>query len=152
MVVVGAVVGATYVVVGVVPLLDAELPELRVVVGVVDLVVEPDAPAVVPLEGAAVVGVVAVLEEAPVLVDPVEVEPVGAGTITVVVVLAAPATRVTKRAEATPEPSRTLWLMRRIRLKRRSRCWGVRNWGVMKTVCQRFLRREPARHKKIARI
>ena len=44
--------------------------------------------------------------------------------------LAAPARYTTSAAETTPEPTRRVWVSRRTRANRRSRCWGVRVAGV----------------------
>ncbi len=55
-----------------------------------------------------------------------------AGTVvgTMTAGLAAPARYTTSTAETTPEPTRRVWVSRRTRANRRSRCWGVRVAGV----------------------
>jgi hypothetical protein len=66
--------------------------------------------------------------------ESVEVLVVVEGTVTGVVVagFAAPAKYITATPEMTPEPTRSAWVSRRTRAKRRSRCWGVRGVGVIR--------------------
>jgi len=99
----------------------------RVVGGTYLVVVVPVEPrTVVPVERAAPVVVVA---GATVVVVEDDVDVVVG--VTVATGLALPAMKPTSTPEATPEPSKTELEIRRTRAKRRSRCWGVRGWGVM---------------------
>lgn len=34
--------------------------------------------------------------------------------------------------ETTPEPTKMVWVRRRTRARRRSRCWGVREWVLIR--------------------
>jgi hypothetical protein len=113
-VVTGTVVGVVVVGAGlvvVVPDEPEESDELLVVVGVVTGTVV-----------GVVVGVSSDSEELLVVVGTV------VGTMTAG--LAAPARYTTSAAETTPEPTRRVWVSRRTRANRRSRCWGVRVAGV----------------------
>jgi hypothetical protein len=113
-VVTGTVVGVVVVGAGlvvVVPDEPEESDELLVVVGVVTETVV-----------GVVVGVSSDSEELLVVVGTV------VGTMTAG--LAAPARYTTSAAETTPEPTRRVWVSRRTRANRRSRCWGVRVAGV----------------------
>lgn len=91
---------------------------------------------VVPEADGAVVVVVGVVV---VLVD-VEVEGVGDVVVVGVTVgltttgFAVVANRPTSAAEERPEPTRTPRESRRTRTSRRSRCWGVRGVGVMRSL------------------
>jgi hypothetical protein len=67
--------------------------------------------------------------------DVVVVEPasevVVVGVVTVVVALTALASAPTRTAESAHDPRKIIWVMRRTRAKRRSRCWGVRSVGTI---------------------
>lgn len=104
-VVTGAVVGATYTVVGVVDRTVVEVEPRDVVVVVVgDVVVVVGVPVTV------VVGL-----------DEPEATTFGALAAT-----------PTSTADVTAEPMMISWVMRRTRAKRLSRCWGVRCLGVIR--------------------
>lgn len=51
-----------------------------------------------------------------------------AGTVVVVTAWALVAANPTSAADVAPAPTKTVWVSRRTRAKRRSRCWGVRGW------------------------
>jgi len=104
-VVTGAVVGATYTVVGV----------------VVRTVVDVD-----PREGFVVVVV------GRVVVVVVEVTVVVGVVVGVATTLGAFAAIPTRTADVAAEPITINWVMRRTRAKRLSRCWGVRCLGVIR--------------------
>jgi hypothetical protein len=56
---------------------------------------------------------------------------VGAGEWMTTTGLALLAAKPTRAPESTPEPRNIVRVRRRTRAKRRSRCWGVRGWGLM---------------------
>jgi hypothetical protein len=118
-VVVGTVVGGTYLVVVVV----------LVVVGLGGVVLVVRRAWVVVVFGRAVVVVVDVEVE-------VEVEVVVGVSTTGLALLAMKPTRT---PEATPEPRKTELVSLRTRAKRRSRCCGVRGWGVIDSSSPRSL-------------
>jgi hypothetical protein len=102
------------------------------VVGVVVVVVlVPDVLLVVDVVvGGAVVEVVLVVLD-DVLVDVlVDVDEAPGGVE--LMILLAPARYMTSTTDVTPEPSRRVWVRRRARANRRSRCWGVLVEGVMR--------------------
>jgi hypothetical protein len=70
--------------------------------------------------------VVVVLDGAVVVLDAIEV-----GVVVVTALGALFAMKPTMTPDATPEPMKIVRVRRRTRAKRRSRCWGVRRWGVI---------------------
>ncbi|MGC1418489.1 MAG: hypothetical protein WA786_00015 [Acidimicrobiales bacterium] len=117
-VVVGTVVGGAWTVV--------------VVVARCVVVVECARAAVVVVEGERAVVVVLFARVVVVLVGGVVVVELEATEVVVVTALGALfAMKPTMRPDATPEPMKIVRVRRRTRAKRRSRCWGVRRWGVI---------------------
>jgi hypothetical protein len=121
-VVTGAVVGVVYVVVGVLFFTVVVVP-WRTVVGVVFTVV-----VVTPF-----LSVVVVAPARVVVVVAAGIEVVVVGVV--VVVLTALASAVTRTADITHDPRKIIWVKRRTRAKRRSRCWGVRSVGTIGFLC-----------------
>lgn len=122
-VVVGAGVGGANVVVvvglGRVVVVVALEPPVVVVVGVVVVVVD------VVVDAGSVVVVVVVVA--------------GAATGINSGGLASLAMKPTSAPETMPEPTKMVWLKRRTRARRRSRCWGVREWVLIRCSCTQSL-------------
>jgi hypothetical protein len=135
-VVVGTVVGGAWTVVVVVG--RSVVVVVRVRAAVVVVVFVRPAVVVVLLARAVVVlvGGVVVVELVATEVDVVVVTALGALF----------AMKPTMTPDATPEPMKIVRVRRRTRAKRRSRCWGVRRWGVIEDSFVYSLTFSPKRH------